>query len=57
MADPVDRYMVNTALGALADGFGLRLDDDTLNELSHHVADVLDEKGTEYAPERSGSDA
>lgn len=38
----VDRYRVNDALGALANEFGIELDDDTLNELTHHVADVLE---------------
>ncbi len=38
----VDRYQVNDALTALAAVFGVRLDDGTLNELTHHVADVLE---------------
>jgi len=38
----VDRYAVNDALCALAAQVGVILDDDTLNELTHHVADVLD---------------
>jgi hypothetical protein len=40
--ESVDRYSVNDALAALASGFGIGLDDDALNELTHHVADVLD---------------
>jgi hypothetical protein len=40
--EPVDRYNVNDALAALASGFGVELDDEELNELTHHVADVLD---------------
>jgi hypothetical protein len=40
--EPVDRYDVNDALTALASRFGVELDDDELNELTHHVADVLD---------------
>jgi hypothetical protein len=39
---PLDRYLVNDALSALASDHGVELDDDTLNELAHHVADVLD---------------
>lgn len=38
----VDRYRVNDALSALAAEVGVTLDDDTLNELTHQVADVLD---------------
>ena len=38
---PVDRYAVNDALTALMTRFGVRLDDETLNELTHHVAEVL----------------
>jgi hypothetical protein len=39
---PLDRYLVNDALSALASDHGVELEDDTLNELTHHVADVLD---------------
>lgn len=39
---PLDRYLVNDALSALASDHGVQLEDDTLNELTHHVADVLD---------------
>src|SRR5512133_1178694 len=42
MPPPADRYRVNDALGALASEFGVDLDDTTLNELPHTVADVLD---------------
>lgn len=42
MPPPADRYRVNDALGALASEFGVDLDDATLNELTHTVADVLD---------------
>ena len=37
-----DRFAVNDALTNLSYDFGVELDDDTLNELTHHVADVLD---------------
>ena len=40
----VDRYRINDVLGALSAEFSVTLDDDTLNELTHHVADVI-EKG------------
>ena len=38
----VDRYRVNDVLTALAREFLITPDDDTLNELTHHVADVLE---------------
>lgn len=37
------RYAVNDALTALAQQFGAALPDEELNELTHHVADVLAE--------------
>jgi hypothetical protein len=40
----VDRYRVNDALSGLAAECGVTLDDDTLNELTHHVADVLEQE-------------
>lgn len=36
------KYRINDVLTALADEMGVEIDDDTLNELTHHVADVLD---------------
>lgn len=38
----IDRYRVNDDLTALAASFGVTIPDDALNELSHHVADVLE---------------
>jgi len=39
----IDRlYRINDALTALANEFDQDLDDDTLGELTHHVADVLE---------------
>lgn len=38
----VNRYAVNDELTNLATWFGKVLDDDVLNELTHYVADVLD---------------
>lgn len=38
----VDRYRVNDALTNLATEAGAVLGDDTLNELTHHISDVLD---------------
>lgn len=38
----VDRYAVNDALTALATHTGVALDDATLNDLTHHVSDVLE---------------
>ncbi len=38
----IDRYRVNDVLTALANECGVDLDDDALNELTHHVADVLE---------------
>ena len=35
------RYEINNRLCALAEECGVKLDDDTMNELTHHVADVL----------------
>jgi hypothetical protein len=40
----VDRYRVNDVLSGLAAECGVTLDDDTLNELTHHVADVLEQE-------------
>lgn len=39
----VDRYKVNDVLTALSNDVGVPLDDATLNELTHTVADALDE--------------
>lgn len=38
----IDRYAVNDALTELCGRFNVELDDDTLNELTHHVADTLE---------------
>lgn len=38
----MDRYRVNDVLTALAAEMGVELDDDTLNDLTHHVADALE---------------
>jgi hypothetical protein len=40
----MDRYKVNDALSALANDAGVELSDEQLNELTHHVADVLEGK-------------
>jgi hypothetical protein len=40
----VDRYRVNDVLSGLAAECGVTLDDDTLNDLTHHVADVLEQE-------------
>ncbi len=43
MTDPTERqYRINDMLSALASEFGVPLDDDTLNELTHCVADVFE---------------
>lgn len=41
----MDRYRVNDALAALAAEMGSEIDDEILNDLTHHVANVL-EAGT-----------
>jgi hypothetical protein len=41
----IDRYRINDALTNLANEFESELDDNTLNELTHHVANVI-EAGT-----------
>lgn len=38
----IDRYRVNDALAALASDEGKVIDDDTLNDLTHQVADAID---------------
>lgn len=50
----VDRYQVNDTLSALAASLGIFLDDDTLNDLTHHVADVLDAARDDVCPPESG---
>lgn len=42
----VDRYRVNDTLTALAAEHGVTLDDDVLNELTHHVSDVIEDAAT-----------
>lgn len=43
MSETDFRYAVNDELTALAERFRARIPDDVLNELTHHVADVLAE--------------
>jgi hypothetical protein len=38
----MNMYRINDVLTSLANEAGVTLDDDTLNDLTHHVADVLD---------------
>lgn len=38
----VDRLLVNEVVRGLAAEFGVTLDDTTLDDLTHHVANVLD---------------
>lgn len=43
----IDRTRVNDRLTSLMEEFGVIMDDDALNELTHHVADVMENVPTQ----------
>lgn len=45
---PVDRFALNDMLTAYTFEIGARLEDDDLNELTHQVADFIEQKAGEF---------